>query len=432
MSDYQQEIIENALPLDREKLTPLIDSLKNKKIVMLGEASHGTKEFYEWRQYITQELVMNHGFNFVAVEGDWPPCQKVNQFLRSDNKLKSEDVLASFNRWPTWMWANTEVLWFIDWLKEWNRNNPVQVGFHGLDVYSLFESMDQVVLILNKIDPALAEAVQKKYACLESYRHNEKAYAKSLLKAPEGCQREVIAALNATLRENIKPGSDHEAWLDVKQNAQIVKNAENYYRAMVFGDEDSWNVRDEHMMSTLSKLLEHYGPDSKSIVWEHNTHIGDYRATNMINNGQVNIGGLAREIFGRENVGLVGFGTYVGSVTASYAWDGPTISFDVPEAPEGSVEFACHDAISEIGCSDFYLLFDPTNHHSALTQVKGHRAIGVVYDPMLEFRGNYVPTSLANRYDGFIFLNRTHSLTPLKASFDVHKFPESYPYGTRV
>jgi erythromycin esterase len=433
MNDYLEEIINGAHPLvDKEGIGPLIASIKDKKIVMLGEASHGTKEFYEWRQLITQELIMNHGFNFVAVEGDWPPCQKINRFVSAKESGTSLEVLTSFKRWPTWMWSNHEVLWFVDWLKEWNKTVNGNVGFHGLDVYSFYESMDQVITMLQKVDPKLAEEAEKKYSCLESYRHNEISYAKSLLKAPAGCTKEILDVLNSTLRAKIKSSSATEDWFDIRQNAKVVKEAENYYRAMVTGDEDTWNIRDNHMMSTLEMLLEHYGVGSKTIVWEHNTHIGDYRATDMVNHGQVNIGGLAREIFGQENVSLVGFGTYSGTVTASNAWDGPTTVFDVPEAKPGSVEHACHSVIANVASSDFYLLFDPFIHGTALTQVKGHRAIGVVYDPDFEHRGNYVPTSLANRYDAFIFLDHTNAIAPLNVPFEKHRFPETYPHGNRI
>lgn len=433
MNEYLQEIIKEARPLiDKEGIGPLINAVKNKKIVMIGEASHGTREFYEWRQLITQDLVMNHGFNFVAVEGDWPPCQRINDLVTGKDKTGSHEILSSFNRWPTWMWSNHEVHWFIDWLKDWNHAEKKNVGFHGLDVYSFYESVDQVIKILYKINPRLAEEAERKYSCLQSYRPNEIAYAKSLLHTPEGCKEEILSVLNSTLQKKISTENHAQEWFDVRQNAFIAKNAENYYRAMVFGEEDSWNVRDNHMMSTLEMLLEYYGTGSKAIVWEHNTHIGDYRATDMVTMGQVNIGGLAREIYGPENVGLIGFGTYAGTVTASYAWDGPTLIFDIPEARPGSVEHACHSVIADVAASDFYLLFDNIHHNSPLTQVKGHRAIGVVYDPEIEHRGNYVPTSLANRYDAFIYLDHTDALTPLKSTFAKHKFPETYPFGNRL
>lgn len=433
MDNYTKEILKLARPLENKQgIGPLVASLKDKKVVMIGEASHGTKEFYDWRQHITQELIMNHGFHFVAVEGDWPPCHKVNQFVNGKLSVNSHDALGSFTRWPTWMWANMEFLWFTEWLKDWNHAGNKQVGLHGLDVYSLFESMDSVLTVLNRIDPKIAKMVQEKYNCMESFRHDEKSYAKSLFKAPEGCQKEIIEVLSAMLEKKINNLDHKDAWFDIKQNAKIVHDAENYYRAMVFGEDDSWNVRDTHMMSTLEMLLEHYGPESKGIVWEHNTHIGDYRATDMALSGQVNIGGLARQIYGSDQVGLVGLGSYTGSVTASYAWNGPSRVFDLPEARQDSVEYICHSIVPKVGAEDFYMIFDPLDHSSPLNQVKGHRAVGVVYDPDLEHRGNYVPTSLANRYDAFVFLDHTHALAPLHIPYDHKKFPDTYPHGNRL
>ncbi len=429
---YLQEIITLGQPLkDKTSIQPLVEALKNKKIVMLGESSHGTQEFYEWRQAITQDLIMNHGFDFVAVEGDWPPCQEINQFVAGKKGDDAHEVLSRFNRWPTWMWANTEVLSFVEWLKSWNEGKDRPVGVHGLDVYSLYESMDRVVNLLRKLEPDLARLAEKKYSCLESYRHDEKAYARSLLKTPAGCKKEILEVLNATLSATIKD-ADSAPWFDVRQNARIVNNAESYYRAMIFGEDDSWNVRDNHMIETLEALLPMYGHDSKAVIWAHNTHIGDYRATDMVMNGQINIGGLAREIYGAENVGLVGFGTNSGTVTASYAWDGPVTTFTIPEALPGSLEETFHSVIGNVGMKDFFLIFDPSNHRSALSQVKGHRAIGVVYDPELEHLGNYVPTSLANRYDAFLYIDKTQAITSLNVPFDNHKYPETYPYGNKM
>lgn len=400
---------------------------------MIGEASHGTKQFYEWRQIISQKLISEHGFNFIAVEGDWTPCQRINRFVKGEEHKTSREILSLFNRWPTWMWANSEILNFIDWLKQLNESsikNKKPVGFHGLDIYSLYESMDEVISNVTPIDLKLSQEIAKRYSCMASFRRDEIAYVKSLFKHPPGCKEEILEALNLTLKAKIN--NHEETWLDIIQSAQIVKNAEDYYRAMAFGDQDSWNVRDEHMMSTLQMLLKHYGPDSKTIVWAHNTHIGDYRATDMVNQGQVNIGGLAREIFGENNVGLVGFGTYSGSVIASTKWDGPTLEFYVPEAKPGSVEFECHNSISKINSQDFYLMFNNANHSSPLADVRGHRAVGVVYDPRIEQRGNYVPTSLSNRYDAFIFLNNTTGVTSLDVPYNRHKFPETYPHGNRI
>lgn len=427
---YLQEIITQGQPLkDKGSLRPLVESLKDRKIVMLGESSHGTREFYEWRCAITQDLLENHGFDFVAVEGDWPPCQEISKFVCGENGRDAHQVLMQFNRWPTWMWANTEVLSFVEWLKDFNGGKKQAAGFHGLDVYSLYESMDRVIGLLRKLNPELAKIAEKKYSCFEAYRHDEKAYARSLIRTPSGCKKEILDVLNATLNARIKE-SEKGPWFDVRQNARVVNNAESYYRAMIFG-EDSWNVRDKHMMETLESLLQKYGHDAKGIIWAHNTHVGDYKATDMVMNGQVNLGGLAREIYGTENVGLVGFGTFSGTVTASYAWDGPEMTFDFPEAFPGSVEETFHSVIANVGAQDYFVIFDPLNHRSAFTQVKGHRAIGVVYDPELEHLGNYVPTSLSNRYDAFIYIDQTHAISSLHVPFDPQKYPETYPYGNK-
>jgi erythromycin esterase len=428
--DYRQEIKKRAIPLSNlNDLDPLIERLKGKKIVMLGESSHGTHEFYEWRKRISLELIKNHGFDFIAVEGDWPPCQKLNQFLESDDSYEVEEVLKSFNRWPTWMWRNSEVADLMRELKK-LRKEKRNIGFHGLDVYSLYESMDEVIKTLSKIDPELARSASKLYSCFDPYRHDEKEYARSLFHLPEGCQNEVIEVLRKSLSLRMNEAQNTSNIFDAIQNARVVKNAEKYYRTMISMNDSSWNVRDKHMMETLSNLMESYGT-SKGIVWAHNTHIGDYRATDMVLQGDVNIGGLAREELGEENVSLVGFGTYSGSVIASHAWDGPIEVMDVPQAREGSVEAIFHEMISETNSPDYYLQFDNAEISGSQNYL-GHRAIGVVYQPQYERRGNYVPTSLQHRYNAFIFLDQTHALSPLGEDFDQSKFPESYPFGSRI
>ncbi|MFA6237901.1 MAG: erythromycin esterase family protein [Bacteriovorax sp.] len=431
---YTQEIIKRANPLRGiDDLDRLINSIKDKKIVMLGESSHGTKEFYEWRTAITKELIANHGFNFIAVEGDWPPCQEITKFIQNKTQSRVEETLSHFSRWPTWMWSNKQVAQLSEWLK--NNFSPAEkpVGFYGLDVYSLYESMDKTVELLSKIDKTLSMQAISYYSCFESYRHDEKAYARSLFDLPEGCKKHVLKVLNEILNYRLShPENKDELLFNAIQNAKIVCNAENYYRAMVLGEEDSWNVRDNHMMDTLSMLTEHYGADSKGIVWEHNTHIGDYRATDMAILGQVNIGGLARDEYGAENVALVGFTTYTGTVIASSAWDGPIKVMPVPKARENSVEAELHNAIPEIGCPDYYLMFNDKDADQALAETRGHRAIGVVYHPPSEHRGNYVPTSLSRRYDALVFIDETHALEPLLTLVDKDKIPETYPYGTHI
>lgn len=431
---FGDEIVRKAIPFTQMgDMSPLIDSIKDKRIVMLGESSHGTKEYYQWRSAISKELILNHGFNFISVEGDWPPCQNVNRYITHDEGLNSYQVLLDFSRWPTWMWANHEMVELIDWLKSHNRPKLDPVGFHGLDVYSLYESIDQVIAQLNKVDPALAMKATYYYSCFDSYRHDERAYARSLFNAHEGCKKQVINALNETLNYKLHQYSEKREFLfDAIQNARIVCNAENYYRAMIFGEQDSWNVRDNHMMDTLAMLLNHYGPESKGIVWEHNTHIGDYKATDMAQQGQVNIGGLAREIYGEKNVALIGFSTHHGAVIASSGWDGPIKRMEIPNGKKGSIEAELHNAIPRIGSANYYLMFKNESEFSPLKEVRGHRAIGVVYHPSSEQRGNYVPTILSDRYDALIFFDETDALNPLAVDIDYKKIPETYPYGSRI
>lgn len=411
-----------------EDISDLINEIKDKKVVMLGESSHGTSEYYQQRTRISLELIKNHGFQFIAVEGDWPPCQKVSAYIAEDDSSDATHVLRAFDRWPTWMWANTDVAQLLDEIK----STGLKPGFHGLDVYSLIDSIDETVKSLHKIDPSLAKEVRVLYSCFGPFYLDEKEYARSLLQFPEGCRDEVISALEKTLRIKLTDASREPYLFDAIQNAKIIKNAERYYRAMVSLEDDSWNVRDHHMMETLEMLFEHYGENAKGIVWEHNTHIGDYRATDMELYGHINIGGLAREAFGKENVALIGFGSYEGTVIASHAWDGPIQTLEVPRARNETIEHYCHEVCKSIGLSEFFMSFSETEEHSALNEFYGHRAIGVVYDPEHERRGNYVPTKLSQRYDAFIFIDETHALTPLHVGFDPRKFPESYPYGSRI
>lgn len=424
------EIVSISTPLREERdLKPLLAQVKDKKIVMLGEASHGTQDFYEWRRRISLELIKNHGFNFIAVEGDWPSCQGINDFIQRRGTQDKLKVMNGFSRWPTWMWGNTSIMDLMEELREFNEGNLRQVGFHGMDVYSLYESMDEVVNKLQEIDFNLGRKARELYSCLEPYRHDEREYVRSLFRFPPGCKEEVVKVLSEILNARLEDG---DKVLDVTQNARIVQNAENYYHTMISQDDDSWNVRDSHMMETLDTLINHYGPDSKAIIWAHNTHIGDYRATDMLIHGQVNIGGLAREKYGEKEVALIGFSTFVGDVVASHAWDGPIEVMRIPMARTTSLEFAFHQAIAQIGYETYYVDFKRVKEISSLNEYIGHRAIGVVYDPEHERRGNYVPTMPAKRYDGMIFCNETRALTPLNVKFNRDKIPETYPFGSRI
>jgi len=415
---------------DEREFRNVVDRLAQARIVMLGEASHGTKEFYTWRSRISQKLIQEHGFNVIAVEGDWPDASKIDNYIQKSSASSALEVLNTFHRWPTWMWANQEVAEFTEWLCNFNRNQEQRVNFYGLDIYSLFESIDSVLEYLKKEHPFLARRIQENYSCFDTYHRDEIAYAKATLRIPEGCHDQVMENLMMLLELRIQDTSSLDMKLfHARQNALIIRNAENYYRSMMRADVNSWNIRDRHMTDTLDMLLEHHGSKSKAIIWAHNTHIGDYRATDMVDEGSVNLGGLARERYGAENVALLGFGTYRGSVIAAHAWDGQHQVMRVPPARLGSYEAVFHGICEELGKKELLFLFDENQRKTVLGERHGHRAIGVVYAAEYEGRGNYVPTAIANRYDAFVFIDETRALEPLRVSFEHHQIPETWPTG---
>lgn len=422
-----EEIEANSLPFSStDQLDSWLKQISHNKIIMLGESTHGTKEFYSIRKEITKKLIQNYGYSFMAVEGDWPDCYKLNEYINGRGSHDPKEVVrGQFHRWPTWMWANEEIPPLINWMKK-NQKG----GFYGLDVYSLFESLEEIKKHLANIAPNIADKILDGYKCFEFYKCDEIAYAKSLLKAPEGCQDEVIDNLRTLLRLRLQEtGLSKEALFDTKQNARVISNAEKYYRAMMTGGAESWNVRDTHMMDTLENLLHLHGPDSKAIVWAHNTHIGDYHATDMLENGYINLGGLARERFGIENVYLLGFSTYQGEVTAGSAWGGVDKKMNLPNARIGTYEDYFHQASLNMKAGQFLTTFDNLDKQSSLYRKLGHRAVGVVYDPTNESNANYVPTKMAKRYDGLVFIDQTSAVKPIPMTFSLGEFPETWPQG---
>jgi len=420
-----------AHPLDRgEDLDPLMKHIGDAKIVMLGEASHGTHEYYTWRTHITQRLILEKGFNFIAVEGDWPDCYRVNRYVKNYARSGKSalEVLRSFHRWPTWMWANWEIAALAEWLHHHNKNLPVnnKVGFYGLDVYSLWESMEAIMGYLKNVDPLALKVAEKAFACFEPYRRDEgQGYAHASLMDSELCTTEVMDLLREIQRKSPTYNTDHEIVFSTYQNARIAVNAEKYYRTMIQGGPHSWNVRDKHMMETLNNLLDFHGKNAKAIVWAHNTHIGDARATDMSSEGMYNLGELARLSYHDSGVSLVGFGSYQGSVMAGRRWGAEMERMKVPSGPQGSWENILHQVSPEnklLLMTDFIIDTFMESH-------VGHRAIGVVYNPAYERYGNYVPSILPLRYDAFIFLDKTKALHPLHILPDGHQTPETYPFG---
>ena len=406
-------------------LDPLLDDIGDRPIVMLGEATHGTHEFYTWRAAISRRLIEEKGFSFIAVEGDWPDCYKVNRFIKGykDAGKSIEDILETFDRWPTWMWGNWEVAGLAEWMRDHNVGRAIEkkIGFYGLDVYSLWDSMKAMMNYLETEDPNAANSVKKAIQCFEPFNENEQQYARYTLRE-SGCSQEVLSLLKEIRVKAQFMDGDREAGFNTEQNALIAVNAEKYYRTMIGFDNESWNIRDRHMMETLDRLMKFHGKNAKGIVWEHNTHIGDARATGMSRAGMVNIGELAREEYGENNVYLAGFATYRGTVIAGAEWGAPMKVMEVPEAQRGSVEYHLHHQSDQ----DRYLLFNSDIPEEYFEKI-AHRAIGVVYDPAMEKYGNYVPSLLPQRYDAFIFIDQTRALHPLALHVDRRKVPETFP-----
>jgi erythromycin esterase-like protein len=416
---------------------PLLARVGNARVVMLGEATHGTGDFYRLREQLTRRLISEHGFTFVAVEGDWPDCDRVHRCVTDTPGADTDPraALERIQRWPTWMWANTEVVRFCQWLRAYNVDRPRRdrVGFHGLDVYSLWESMQAIFDWLGEEDPAGLRAAQEAYRCFEPYGVRVEEYGPASRFVSARCEREVVALLSRIRARTVADGhrgpaddrhDDFAAW----QNAEVVTRAEQYYRAMVAGGPRAWNVRDHHMTDTLHRLLEHHGPHSKAVVWAHNTHVGDARATDMADSGMVNLGQLARERYGDDAVLLVGFGGYAGQVVAAARWGAPAEVMPMPPGRPGSVEQRLHDLLPERATLVFAPETDLGQRPAWLAEPVGHRAVGVVYDPSFEQWGNYVPTRLADRYDAFVWCDRSGPVHPLPARARPGE-RETYPSG---
>lgn len=381
-------------------------------MVLLGEASHGTSEFYTWRASISKRLIEEKGFKVIAVEGDWADAYPLNNYIKGGSRFSSaESALQEFDRWPEWMWANEEIAALTDWLRSTNAGKAPaqQVSFYGLDVYGLWESMDEVHAYLQRTDPAAAQVAQEVLTCFAPYNRSEEAYISATLSSSASCADELATLLEAVQAKVTAESIQNEEVLNAIQNVKVAVNGERYYRAAARSSATSWNIRDEHMMETINRLLEHHGAATKIIVWEHNTHVGDARATDLADAGMVNVGQLVREQFGPENTYIVGFGTYSGTVIAARSWGSAHQVMKVPNAKRNSWEWLLHqqDPLNKI------IIMDQLRQEDSFMRRMGHRAIGVVYDPGAE-SGNYVPSVLPDRYDAFLFIDQTKALNSLQ------------------
>ena len=411
-ADIEAYLKANAVSLNRPAdLDPLLERVGDARIVLLGESSHGTSEYYQWRAEISKRLIEEKGFDFILVEGDWPSCYQVNRYVQQlpDAPEDAEAALAAFQRWPRWMWGNEETAKLVEWMAEHNADRPAdeRAGFFGMDVYSLAESMDAVIAYAREQAPDLADEIAEAYQCLMRFRDDPREYARHTLTG-QNCARQTRAVV-ALLTDNAERlrERDRRAYFDARQNAAVVKGAELHYRAMTQRGAASWNRRVEHMKATLNRLLDEHGPESRGIVWAHNTHIGDARATPMADGGMKNIGWLARLRYEPEEVVAVGFATHRGKVLAGRQWEAPVETMTVPPAQAGSIE----DIFNRLDLERAMIIFGD-DVPDALQSHLGHRAKGVVYNPEAD-RRNYVPTVLPRRYDAFIFIAETSELNAL-------------------
>jgi protein-L-isoaspartate(D-aspartate) O-methyltransferase len=414
--------------IDKADLGALLNRIGDARLVLLGEASHGTSEFYRMRERISRELIVKKGFRFVAIEGDWPDAARVDHYVRHLEFPASE--WTAFARFPTWMWRNNEVQAFVDWLREHNATikQEKRVAFHGLDLYSLYVSIRSVLDYLDKVDPDAAMIARQRYGCLTPWQGDPATYGRAALNgAYRTCEHHVAHALKDLLEKRlVYTGRDGERFFDAVQNARLVANAERYYRIMYYGSRASWNLRDEHMFATLKNLLTFYGPASKAIVWAHNSHVGDSAATEMASRGEHNIGHLCREEFG-DDAYLVGFGTNSGTVAAASDWDGPMEIKTVQQALPKSYEQLCHAT----GHSRFALgLRNRTDITGAqdLSKPQLERAIGVIYRPETERASHYFQAVLPWQFDEYIWFDKTRAITPFDTA-ELAGLPDTYPFG---
>ena len=417
---------------------PLMDLIGDARFVLIGEASHGTHEFYQQRAEITKRLIQEKGFTAVAVEADWPDAYRVNRYVRGiGDDTTSADALAGFDRFPAWMWRNTEVVNFIDWLREYNNGlpqNATKAGFYGLDLYSLHTSVEAVLSYLDKIDPEAAKRARYRYSCFEHFGEDTQGYGYAAsFGLTESCQKKVINELlelqHRAGEYALADGQEAEdEYFYAEQNARLIKNAEEYYRSMFRGRVSSWNLRDRHMAETLDHLVTHLDKQrnrTKVVLWAHNSHLGDARATDMGDAGELNVGQLVRERYGRDAV-LVGLTTYSGTVTAASNWGAPPERKRVRPGMSGSYEALFH----ETGLPRFLLtLRSDDKAATALRKRRLERAIGVIYLPETERVSHYFHARLPDQFDAVLHFDETRALEPLERTshWEKGEVPETFP-----
>jgi protein-L-isoaspartate(D-aspartate) O-methyltransferase len=430
LSEMIAEAAEELPDFDDPAFGRLFDRFADRRVVLLGEASHGTSEFYRARAAITRHLVTHHGFTIVAVEADWPDAAAVDRYVRHRGEGRVAE--RPFERFPTWMWRNTDVQALIAWMHAHNAEIPdmaARVGFYGLDIYNMSGSIGAVLDYLDRVDPEAAEVARERYGCLTPWQSNPATYGRAALsRGYAECEEAVIEQCRELLGNRLNyAAGDGDAFLDAAQNARLIASAERYYRIMYYGGAESWNLRDTHMFETLENLLAAKGPNSRAIVWAHNSHIGDARHTDMgISRDELNIGQLCRERFGRD-AALIGFGTHTGTVAAATNWDCDMEIKRVNPSRRDSYERQFHDS----GKDRLLLDLSPGRHEALrrrLAEPRLERFIGVIYRPDSERWSHYSQAVLPEQFDAFVWFDETHAVTPLGPEH--HRgMPETYPFG---
>jgi erythromycin esterase-like protein len=424
-------------PSEPDEYDSLLEAIGEARIVLIGEASHGTHEFYRERARITRRLIAEVGFSAVAAEADWPDAYRLNRYLlgQTDPSRKTdndaEEALGGFRRFPSWMWRNEDVVGFAEWLRNHNRDNRHCAGFYGLDLYSLYTSAQAVLSYLDRNDPEAARRARLRYRCFEEFEEDTQAYGYAAnFGLTESCESAVIEQLLDLQRKNSETATwhaphDRSEAFSAEQNALLVRDAERYYRMMFERDESSWNLRDTHMADTLDALLHFLGPRARVVVWAHNSHLGDARATQMSRRGELNLGQLVRERHGSQCFNL-GFTTHTGEVTAAANWDEPAQRKRVRPSLQGSYERLFHE--SRVG--NFLLrLRSQSPLRQALIESRLERAIGVIYRPETERMSHYFLANMSNQFDAVVHIDQTHALVPLEPGEAWHggEAPETYP-----
>lgn len=397
---------------------PLFDLIGDAQVVLLGEATHGTHEFYRERARITRRLIEEKGFTAVAIEGDWPDAYRVNRYVRgTSDDASANEALGGFQRFPTWMWRNADMLEFVEWLREYNQSLPataVQAGFYGLDLYSLFPSIEAVTTYLERSNPEAARRARRRYRCFNRFHDDPIGYGQAVeLGSALSCKRQVTEQVQdlQSQRPQAAVGDAEEAFFVALQNARLVQRAEEYYRSMFLRGVSTWNLRDRYMMETLETLIWHLGEGAtraKIVVWAHNSHVGNARATHQGDLGELNLGQLARSRWGRDAV-LVGFTTYTGTVTAASEWGASPERKAVRPALPGSYE----DVFHQTGIPRFLLTLRTAPVEEKLERLRLERAIGVIYLPQTERASHYFHARLPAQFDAIIHFDETRAVEPL-------------------